>query len=438
MNSFIYEVIVYLVEAFISCIFLIHILKPKYSKNIHMVLWLEIVFLSMFISAPFSLMRIIFAAIIEFIFIVFAYEDKFAQKIKVFLFKEGILFISSVSSFTCYRNLINKDAAFWGSCHSENCAYVLLYLIVFSVLTSIILQFIKKIRGAEFPWVIGTQLIIGIGEVGAVLAIASTGGGVINSSESVYIMLTLVCMVSANISIGMLAPYLLQKFSLSNNMDFGQEISNMEFKYYETSVENERKLKEIRHDVSNHIQTIYALINSGENQRGLELINELRHRYALIEQIVYCENPVVNVILSNKKLEAEDKNIETTINIKDDLKNIPITDFDLSTVICNLLDNAIRGCVVSEQTMPKLIVEILTKNNYLVIRILNSCKISMNVESTDRIETTKSKSQTHGLGMPIVAGIAKKYHGDFVVSAQNGIFTATVVMSIKSRNNINA
>jgi len=147
--------------------------------------------------------------------------------------------------------------------------------------------------------------------------------------------------------------------------------------------------------------------------------------------MVYCNNPVVNIILANKKSEAEEKNIETHIKVKESLDNIPITDFDLSTVICNLLDNAIRGCVCSEQSHPRLIVEILQKNQYLVIRVLNSCKVSMHVESTDTIETTKSTTQMHGLGMPIIAGIAKKYRGDFAVSAQNGIFTATVVLSMK-------
>ena len=55
----------------------------------------------------------------------------------------------------------------------------------------------------------------------------------------------------------------------------------------------------------------------------------------------------------------------------------------------------------------------------------------MTIENTDRIETTKSNSQTHGFGMPIIAGIVKRYKGDFVVSAQNGLFTATAIMSIK-------
>ena len=78
-----------------------------------------------------------------------------------------------------------------------------------------------------------------------------------------------------------------------------------------------------------------------------------------------------------------------------------------------------------------MIIEILCKNNYLVIRILNSCKIEMNIENTDCIETTKSNSQTHGFGMPIVKSVAERYKGDFVVEARNGLFTATAVLSLK-------
>ncbi|MBQ2943202.1 MAG: GHKL domain-containing protein [Ruminococcus sp.] len=304
-------------------------------------------------------------------------------------------------------------------------------MLLFSVLTSIVLQFTKEHKGVEFPWVIGTQIVIGFGEVTAVLAVAVASGNEINSKESWFIIIAMVCMVAANISIGMLAPYLLKQVTMSTNMDYGKELSNMEYKYYEMSVENDRKIHAIRHDISNHIQTIYSLFSNGENRLGLELINELKTRYALVEQMVYCNNPVVNIILSNKKSEAEEKNIEFQIRVREDLDNMCITDFDLSTVICNLLDNAICGCVSSEHSHPRLVIEILQKNQYLVVRVLNSCKVGMNIESTDRIETTKSNSQTHGLGMPIIAGIAKKYRGDFIVSAQNGIFTATVVMSVK-------
>ncbi len=432
MSPLLYEIIVYVVEALISGIFLLNILEARFPKLLQLVLWCQIVVLSLFITPEFSIIRIIFIAILEFIFTIFLYEDKLVRKIKYFALKETILVSSSAISFGLYQMLADGKANFLTSCNVENCTYTLLYLLTFSVIISIVFQFVKKARGVETPWIVGTQVVIGAGEMGSILAVAVADCGVINSAESYLIVLAMVFMVAANISIGMLAPYLLQQISHSTNMDYGQELSSMEYKYYEKSVENDRKLMSIRHDISNHIQTIYSLFRNGENQRGMDLIKELQSRYSLVEQMVYCKNPVVNIILSNKKQDAEEKNIETHIKIKDELDNLPITDFDLSTVICNLLDNAIRGCVCSDQSHPRMIVEILKKNQYLVIRVLNSCKVSMNIESTDRIETTKSNSlTTHGIGMPIISGIAKKYRGDFVVSARNGLFTATVVMSIK-------
>lgn len=431
MSPLLYEIIVYFVEALLSGIFLINMLEEKYHKILHVALWCEIVIIAMLCTPSFSVLRIGLMALLEFAYTYFMFEDKPKKRIWVFLFKELLLLTASVASYAVYSLCIDEHTAYLTSCRSENCTYCLLYLLMFSVLISIVFQFTKERKGVEFPWVIGTQVVIGFGEATAILAVATASDGVINSRNSWFIIVATVCMVAANISIGMLAPYLLRKVTLSTNLDYGKELSSMEYKYYEMSVENNKKLRAIRHDISNHIQTAYSLFSNGETQRGMELINELRARYALVEQMVYCNNPVINIILSNKKNESEEKNIETHIRVKEDLDNIPITDFDLSTVICNLLDNAISGCICSDQSRPRLIVEILQKNQYLVVRVLNSCKIGMNIESTDSIETTKTNSTTHGLGMPIIAGIAKKHRGDFVVSAQNGIFTATVIMSLK-------
>ncbi len=431
MSPLLHEIIVYFVEALLSGIFVINMLEEKYHKVLHVVLWCGIVIIAMLCTPSFSVFRIGLMALLEFAYTYFMFEDKPKKRICVFLFKELLLLSASVASYAVYSLCIDGHTADLSSCRSENCICCLLCLLTFSILISIVFQFTKEREGVELPWVVGTQIVIGFGEAAAVLAVATASDGVINAGYACLIIVAAVCMVAANISIGMLAPYLLHKVTFSNNLDYGKELSSMEYKYYEMSVENNKKLRAIRHDISNHIQTAYSLFRDGETQRGLELIKELRARYALVEQMVYCNNPVVNIILSNKKNESEEKNIETNIKVKEDLGNIPITDFDLSTVICNLLDNAIRGCICSDQSNPRLIVEILQKNQYLVVRVLNSCKIGMNIESTDSIATTKSNSSMHGLGMPIIAGIAKKYRGDFVVSAQNGIFTATVVMSLK-------
>lgn len=431
MSSFWYEIIVYLCEGLISGIFLLNMLTPRHNRFVQLVLWSEIIMILMFFTPAFSIVRIVVIAIAELLYTVINFEESTKKKTLTYLFKQGMVLCSSIVSYTLYINLTDGKASWLRSCTSDNCTYCLLYLLIFSVLISIVFQFVKKFRGIELPWVIGTQLVIGVGECAAVLATARSGAGVIDSVGSGFIVVATICMIAANISIGILAPYLLHQVSMDTNVNYGKELSNMEYKYYEIAVENDKKIRAIRHDISNQIQTIYSLLKNGENKKGLDLVNELKSRYEYVNQIVYCKNPVVNIILSNKRKEAEKHGIETHVKVKADLENIPFSDYDLSTIICNLLDNAVHGCISSNQSHPRLIVEILYKNNYLVIRVLNSCKVSMNIESTDRIATTKSNSQSHGIGMPIIAGIAKKYRGDFVVSAQNGIFTATVVLSMK-------
>lgn len=431
MNSFCYETIVYLCEAIISGVFLLNLLRPKHNIFMTVILWCQVVFLLMLFTPAFSFFRIIIVAIAELIFVFVMYDDAFKIKIAKFLIKQGLVVLSSFLSFGIYVAIVNNKVTFFNSCTSTNCTYCLLYLLMFSLITSIVYQIVKKGKQIELPWVIATQIIICGGECSAVIAVGLANSGVINSKHSWLIIISVLIMIAANISIGLFASYLLNQVAESKDIDYGKEISNMEYKYYEMSVENDKKIRAIKHDISNQIQTVYSLFKSGEDVKGYEMIDYLKEKYTNVEQIIYCENPVVNIILSNKRREAEEKGIETHFRVKESLESIPITDYDLSTVICNLLDNAIDGCINSAQTHSKLVVELLCKNQYLVIRVLNSCKVSMNVEDTDNIETTKTISQNHGIGMSIIAGIAKKYRGDFVVSARNGIFTATVILSIK-------
>lgn len=211
-------------------------------------------------------------------------------------------------------------------------------------------------------------------------------------------------------------------------ISFNQKITEMEYQYYKIAMENEKKTRRMYHDISNYIQTIYALLENGEQEKGLKLIEELNKTYAGLKQMTYCDNPVVNIILLTKREEAEKKGIETKITVRDSLENIEIADIDITTVICNLLDNAIRGCIYSDMAHPKMVVEIFKRNRYLVIRVLNSCDMQMQVENTESLKTTKTGNTTGGFGMSIISYTVKKYKGDFVVNANNGLFTATAIM----------
>ena len=431
MSVLVYEWITYLVEALISGTFLLNILQSTQRKIWHILLWCELVTLVLVVTPNAIVLRLGVLAILEFAFVLCMFADSAKKKILAFLFKEGLILVSALLSYAIFALLVGGEVSFFNGCRGENCTFCLFYLLCFSVTVSVVFQFTKERNNAAFLWTVGTLVAVGVGEALSVLALAASVNELSVVRGYWFAIAAVICMVAGNISIGLLAPYLLRQMSLSNNIDFGKELSSMEYKYYELSVENEKRLRTIRHEIANQIQTMYALLQSGDSQRGLELIDELRSRYALVDQMVFCDNPVINIIFSNKKNEAERFGIDMQIHIKDALGRLPISDYDLSTVICNLLDNAIRGCVCSEQSHPRLVVEVAKKNHYLVLRVLNTCLMHMSFEGTDRIETTKEHTVTRGFGMPLIAGIAKKYKGDFVASAQNGIFTATVVMSLK-------
>ena len=431
MSSLVFEVLIYICEAAVIGSLYVNLLQRKFKIQYIIILWAQAVFLGMALTPSFSLVRIALIAALEFIVIIFSFEDKFTVKILRFALVEAASVVSSLIAYLLTASFTNQWVPFNEICSGDNCTYDLLYIVVLSIVASMLFQYSKKVKSVELPWALGTQLVIGVGECTAILAYANSNDGIIARGSSSLFIISMICLVITNLSVGILSSFLVQKFTFNCSIDFGKEISNMEYKYYEMSVENDKKLQSLRHDIANQIQTVYSLLINGESQKSLELMDELRDRYGHVEQLIYCENPVLNIILANKKAEAEKSGIEVQIKVKDFPKQLPISDFDLSTVVCNLFDNAIRGCICSNQSHPRLIVEIIKKNRYLVIRILNSCIVNMTIENTDRIETTKSNSQTHGFGMPIVAGIVKRYKGDFVVSAQNGLFTATAIMSIK-------
>ena len=130
MSPLLYEVIVYLVEALISVIFLLNMLEEKNRKLFHITLWCEIVVAAMLITPSFSIIRIAVLAILEFVYTYFMFEDKPKKKIGVFLFKEALIFIASISSYAIYSLFVDRHVDFFSSCRSENCTYCLLYLLL--------------------------------------------------------------------------------------------------------------------------------------------------------------------------------------------------------------------------------------------------------------------------------------------------------------------
>jgi len=84
-------------------------------------------------------------------------------------------------------------------------------------------------------------------------------------------------------------------------------------------------------------------------------------------------NLVIDSFVSNYMMLAEHNNIVFKTNIKVDLDNIQISDYDFSIILGNLLDNCYNAC---EKIMPprkrEIDVDIFTTERELVIHLYNT------------------------------------------------------------------
>lgn len=423
--------ILFITGSLTSFIFFSSYLNYRANKKVALAVWCSITVAVSFIlfSHIFFIVENIIALLLPLILmlILFDFEKSLLRSV---IFKWMIMFfISEIVSFIL--SIIFFDGIhFDNSFTSSEYKFCFLFNILFLSFSLLYIDFSRTVESKIYKSVMISQIAIMIFSTVVIIYILNK----ITDFDTSYVIMSALAIVMIyiiNIFNNIIIPQTVNQISLFKTHDFGQKLTEMEYQYYQISLENTKKVKEMHHDISNHIQIVYSLFENGESQKGLEILKELRARYNNIDQIQYCNNPVINIIMLTKISEAKKNGIETNVNIKDSLENLHIPDIDLSTVICNLLDNAIRGCLCSGIQTPKLAVEILCKNQYLVIRVLNTCSLDMYFENVDSLKTTKTETQTSGFGMSIILRTVKKYKGDFSATAQNGMFAATAIMSLK-------
>ena len=100
------------------------------------------------------------------------------------------------------------------------------------------------------------------------------------------------------------------------------------------------------HDMGNHINTIQVLLENGEENEAADYIQGIMELYEGIKRDIYCSNKMINTVLNQKRklCDANGISFQTELNIPEQL---PFQDIDLMSIYSELIDVAIKGCMVS-------------------------------------------------------------------------------------------
>ena len=178
-------------------------------------------------------------------------------------------------------------------------------------------------------------------------------------------------------------------------------------------------VKQNRHDMRHHYQMLLSLAKDGKLDEIKDYLIRQNESIELMTTGRFCENETVNNVLKVYRKKAETNGIKTQIvaAVKPEL-TIPAP--ELVQIIANVLENALHGATQSKKSNAFINVSIKHKSERLVLTCENSC--------IDDLNFLEMPSELHGIGIHSIITTAEKYNGMYNFTAQNGIFTAKIII----------
>ena len=188
------------------------------------------------------------------------------------------------------------------------------------------------------------------------------------------------------------------------------------------------KLRMDRHDYLNHLQIIYGLMELEEYDEMNSYLRKVYKELLKTGKAVKTSKPAINALLAAKMAEAEAKGIEFLIEVKSDLKQLTIEDWELCKILSNLIDNAVKAFEDNDAEEKRIRVNITeTPERYIFSVEDNGPKIPEDIrDSIFKKGFTTKKEDGHGMGLAIVCEILSENGGDIELSSDDDETVFTV------------
>ena len=213
-------------------------------------------------------------------------------------------------------------------------------------------------------------------------------------------------------------------------MQIVNEKLKMQYKYYLDMEENQKKMRQVYHDMNNHIKNIKSMkSNSSEID---EYIYSIEKEVKENSRVYNTGNTLLDIILFEKNKECLKNEIE--FNTLIDFRECDFMEMiDISSIFSNLIDNAIEACAKIDEDQKRYITLRTTSiKGYFVIRCENSK--SKNIHSSrdnkGRFITSKKDKFYHGIGIESIKSSINKYGGDIRIKEEEEKFVVSIYLHI--------
>jgi len=178
-----------------------------------------------------------------------------------------------------------------------------------------------------------------------------------------------------------------------------------------------RLIRHQRHDIANHLHTIYALLQMGREHQAKKYVNEVELATTNVFHAARLEVPELAAFLQGKLGQAMAKNISLNIEALTSLKDCHIKPYFLVIILGNLLDNAFEAVedLPVEERLVEL--EITEQENYYRFTVTNSGpSIEESLYGKIFEAGYSTKEPGRGYGLAIVRETVLNHRGNIEIS----------------------
>lgn len=204
-----------------------------------------------------------------------------------------------------------------------------------------------------------------------------------------------------------------------NQIKRHQELCDNEAQEVRHLHQNARKLK---HDMKNHMMVIASYLSANHYEAAKDYTSEVLGKLNTVHSYVETGNDLMNHILNEKMTFAREQGIK----IKAEIENLTFSklkQIDFSTILTNLLDNAIDASL--RESHPEMTIHIVKRKGYETVQIKNRISHSVLTDNPTLV-STKENAEVHGLGLLQVKALIDACDGLIDFYEESGYFCVGV------------
>lgn len=181
--------------------------------------------------------------------------------------------------------------------------------------------------------------------------------------------------------------------------------------YYKALFNQNESQQILIHDIRKHLMAIFQLNEQNDQDKINRYLDTLLNSSDLQNSVHVSDNELLNSILCHYMKICQRKHIAFKVDVRKKLlQNLDYS--DLTSLFCNLLDNAVEACSNIPDSYIELSITDKENTDITVINIINTCRIRPKFNQNGVPVSSKKNKFKHGFGLKSVERIVNKYNGN--------------------------